>query len=62
MKPLEVLKLVLAQLERMGLPYMVGGSLASSFYGRPRSTYDADLVVDLKHEDLKESEGVSRHD
>jgi hypothetical protein len=54
MKPVEILNLVLGRLERMGVPYMVGGSFASSFYGKPRSTYDADLIVDLKHEHLKE--------
>jgi hypothetical protein len=55
MKPVEILKLVLGRLARMGIPYMVGGSFASSFYGRPRTTYDADLIVDLKHEHLKDS-------
>jgi hypothetical protein len=25
---------------------MVTGSVASSYYGRPRSTHDADIVID----------------
>lgn len=34
--------------ERLGVEYLIGGSLASSFHGLPRSTYDADLVANLK--------------
>ncbi len=34
-------------LERCGVAYFLGGSLASSFQGEPRATNDVDLVVDL---------------
>ncbi len=34
-------------LDRLGAPYLVGGSLASSMHGEPRSTLDVDFVVDL---------------
>jgi hypothetical protein len=34
-------------LENLEIPYLLGGSLASSLHGVPRSTVDADLVVDL---------------
>lgn len=34
------------RLERAGIPYMVTGSLASSFHGEPRTTRDVDLVID----------------
>lgn len=37
---------VIARLDRAGIPYMVTGSLASSYYGEPRSTRDADIVID----------------
>ncbi len=33
-------------LERLGVHYMVSGSVASSYHGRPRSTHDADIVID----------------
>ena len=33
---------------QLGIPYLVGGSLASSVYGIPRATNDVDLVADLK--------------
>jgi hypothetical protein len=41
---LEALKSVLARLE---IDYAIGGSVASSFYGEPRSTHDIDLLVEL---------------
>ena len=42
----QVLAVVIGLLERSGIPYMVTGSLASSFHGEPRSTRDADIVID----------------
>src|SRR6185436_6245327 len=44
---LEVTLRVTRVLEALGAPYVVGGSLASSFHGIPRLTRDADLVADL---------------
>ena len=32
----------------LSILYLVGGSIASSFYGLPRSTLDADLMADIK--------------
>lgn len=43
----EVVGLVTALLERTGVAYMIVGSLASTRYGAPRLTQDADVVVDL---------------
>jgi hypothetical protein len=46
--PLEVLKDVVARLERIGVTdYFLVGSLASMYYGRPRFTRDIDLVLRL---------------
>lgn len=39
---------VIRALEDLGVDYLVGGSLASSFHGTPRSTDDVDLVANLK--------------
>lgn len=47
---LEVTLLVAETLERLGVPYVVGDSLASSFHGVPRATIDADLVAALQEE------------
>ncbi len=38
---------VVTELERLGVAYYVGGSVASSSHGIPRSTLDVDLVADL---------------
>lgn len=35
------------QLEELGLPYAIGGSMAVAAYGTPRFTRDVDIVVDL---------------
>ena len=42
----QVLLLVIREMEGLGIPYMVAGSLASSHHGRPRATHDADVVFD----------------
>lgn len=47
---LEVTLLVAEVLDRLEIPYVVGGSLASSFHGIPRATIDADLVAAIRPE------------
>ncbi|HYD42779.1 MAG TPA: hypothetical protein VEB43_18255 [Anaeromyxobacter sp.] len=47
MDVIDVTLRVTAALERTGIGYFLGGSLASSLQGEPRSTNDIDLVVDL---------------
>ena len=47
MTPAEVLFEVIEILDRLGIPYYLGGSYASGVHGVPRSTHDADLVVDM---------------
>ena len=39
-------------LEQMGIAYAIVGSVASSAHGIPRTTLDADLVVDLQPSDV----------
>lgn len=43
-------KRVLEVLNRLQIPYMIGGSLASCIHGIPRSTRDVDLVAAIKME------------
>ena len=49
----EAVVAVLDALETVGIPYMIVGSLASNFHGIPRSTRDADFVVELGVETLQ---------
>jgi hypothetical protein len=44
----------IGRLERAGVPYMITGSVASSYHGEPRATRDLDIVID------PDPEGVSR--
>jgi hypothetical protein len=46
--PADGLSLLLSVLDRMEIPYYVGGSVASSAHGIPRTTMDVDLVADLQ--------------
>jgi hypothetical protein len=46
------LTLVVDTLEALDIPYMLTGSVAASFHGRPRSTHDADIVIDPTSEAL----------
>ena len=48
--PIDIALLVADVLEEHDVRYVVGGSLASSISGEPRSTLDVDLVVALSDE------------
>ena len=50
MSVLAALQPVVEALERLGVAYHIGGSVASSVHGAPRATNDVDLVVDLRPE------------
>ncbi len=44
---------IVEALEEFGIPYHIGGSVASSLYGLPRLTIDADLVADIRMEHVR---------
>lgn len=48
----EFLGAVVTAIERAGIPYMVTGSLASSYYAIPRSTQDVDIVIEPNERSL----------
>ncbi len=47
-EPIEVTQQIARTFERLGILYLVGGSLASSLHGIPRATQDVDIVADIK--------------
>ncbi len=49
---LAALEPVVDVLERLGVRYQIGGSVASSAYGMARATMDVDLVADLGEHDV----------
>jgi hypothetical protein len=50
---LEVLQDAAARLERAGIPYMLTGSIALSYYAQPRMTRNIDLVAELAGREAK---------
>jgi hypothetical protein len=50
--PIRVLLQVAELLDRIGTRYLLGGSLASSMLGEPRSTVDIDLAIVLRSADV----------
>jgi hypothetical protein len=49
-EPVAVTLLVVNALEKLGVSYFVGGSLASTLHGVVRTTLDTDLVAELHSE------------
>ena len=47
-EPVAVTLQVTRVLEQLGVAYVIGGSMASTAYGRIRSTMDVDIVADLQ--------------
>lgn len=58
--PLAITLRVIDAFERLGVPYLIGGSLASAVYGTARSTLDADLVAGLSAEKVSALAGYFR--
>lgn len=54
MIPEEILQVVLSRLDECAIPYMITGSFASNMHGVPRSTYDADVVIEVDQKSLDE--------
>lgn len=52
--PEEALQLILDKLEGCGIDYMLTGSFASNMHGVPRTTYDADIVIEIERAPLDE--------
>jgi hypothetical protein len=49
---MEFVTIVIAALEKLQIRYMVVGAFSSNVYGEPRSTKDADFVIELKNQSL----------
>lgn len=49
---LDTLAEIIGHLDRAGVPYMVAGSIASTYYGEPRTTQDIDIVIGPTHDSL----------
>jgi hypothetical protein len=52
-EPIEVTLLVTTVFETLGIPYLIGGSLASTLYGMVRTTQDADIIAQMSPEHIQ---------
>lgn len=52
MEQSDLLRKLANELEKLGITYLVTGSMATIAYGEPRFTNDIDVVVDLKANDV----------
>lgn len=40
-------------MEQLGIPYVIGGSMASTAYGRIRATMDVDIIADMQEHHIQ---------
>jgi hypothetical protein len=52
-EPIEVTLKVTNFFEKLDIPYLIGGSLASTLYGMVRSTQDSDIVAEMQIEHVQ---------
>jgi hypothetical protein len=47
-EPIQITRKIAVIFEKLKIPYYIVGSLASSLYGIPRATADADMIADIR--------------
>ncbi|MGC1377379.1 MAG: hypothetical protein WA821_14200 [Anaerolineales bacterium] len=52
-EPIEVTLKVTAVFEKLGVRYLIGGSLASTLYGMVRTTQDSDIITEMRPEHIQ---------
>lgn len=52
-EPIEVTLIVTGVFEKLGVAYLIGGSLASTLYGMVRTTQDSDIVAEMRPEHIQ---------
>ena len=52
-EPVEVTLKVTAVFEKLGVRYLIGGSLASTLYGMVRTTQDSDIITEMRPEHIQ---------
>jgi hypothetical protein len=52
-EPVEVTLKVTGEFEKLAVPYLIGGSLASTLYGMVRTTQDSDVIAEMRLEHLQ---------
>lgn len=52
-EPVEVTLKVTKIFEDLGVPYIIGGSLASTLYGMVRTTQDSDIITEMRENNIQ---------
>jgi hypothetical protein len=52
-EPIEVTLCVTDVLENLGIPYLIGGSLAGTLHGMIRTTQDSDIITEMRPEHIQ---------
>ena len=52
-EPIEVTLKVTGVLEKLGVRYVIGGSLASTLYGMVRTAQDSDVITEMRIEHVQ---------
>jgi hypothetical protein len=58
MREPDLIELFVFPLHRLGIRYLVSGSVAAMLYGEPRVTHDVDLIVFLRADDIPRLAGA----
>jgi hypothetical protein len=53
MPELNLFQIFISRLNKLDMPYMVTGAVASVIYGEPRLTHDIDVVLDLSEDNVE---------
>ncbi len=61
-EPIQVVLKVTTILDKLEIPYFIGGSLATAVHGVARATMDADLVIDMPMEHIEPFTGALKED
>jgi hypothetical protein len=61
-EPIEVTFVVTGVFEKLDVPYLIGGSLASTLYGMVRTTQDSDIIAEMQLEHIQPFVSALEHD
>jgi hypothetical protein len=51
-EPIQITHRIAQEFERLGIQYLIGGSLASSLHGIPRATNDVDMIAAITYDHI----------
>jgi hypothetical protein len=54
----DLFRIFVSRLNKLSIPYMITGAVASIIYGEPRLTNDIDLVINMKSDSKRPRAGT----